>query len=114
MNRNLRGVENFEETSIRHSKFAANRFAHEAAPVLETFADSSAMSFIEGIKTARGRIVARSDEDRDSFLRKNGFSKTDTAKIIQSVIAEEGYRSEERRVGKECVSTCRSRWSPYH
>src|SRR3546814_9642658 len=27
-----------------------------------------------------------------------------------------GYmvRSEERRVGKECVSTCRSRWSPYH
>src|SRR3546814_18475348 len=25
-----------------------------------------------------------------------------------------GHRSEERRVGKECVSTCRSRWSPYH
>src|SRR3546814_13703302 len=25
-----------------------------------------------------------------------------------------GGRSEERRVGKECVSTCRSRWSPYH
>src|SRR3546814_16810012 len=24
------------------------------------------------------------------------------------------YRSEERRVGQECVSTCRSRWSPYH
>src|SRR3546814_15295626 len=31
--------------------------------------------------------------------------------------AEEDWqvaRSEERRVGKECVSTCRSRWSPYH
>src|SRR3546814_6743087 len=25
-----------------------------------------------------------------------------------------GLRSEERRVGKECVSTCNSRWSPYH
>src|SRR3546814_15378154 len=24
------------------------------------------------------------------------------------------FRSEERRVGKECVITCRSRWSPYH
>src|SRR3546814_11840667 len=24
------------------------------------------------------------------------------------------WRSEERRVGQECVSTCRSRWSPYH
>ncbi|PZU66748.1 DUF932 domain-containing protein [Sphingobium sp.] len=91
MNRNLWGVENFEEIRVRHSKFAANRFAHKAAPALETFADSSALSFIEGIKTARGRIVARSDEDRDSFLRKNGFSKTDTAKIIQSVIAEEGH-----------------------
>src|SRR3546814_9263247 len=28
--------------------------------------------------------------------------------------AGEAARSEERRVGKECVSTCRSRWSPYH
>src|SRR3546814_6575622 len=27
---------------------------------------------------------------------------------------QEVKRSEERRVGKECVSTCRSRWSPYH
>src|SRR3546814_12114163 len=27
---------------------------------------------------------------------------------------ETAGRSEERRVGKECVSTCRSRWSPYH
>src|SRR3546814_11260757 len=27
---------------------------------------------------------------------------------------ERDTRSEERRVGKECVSTCRSRWSPYH
>src|SRR3546814_5314981 len=33
--------------------------------------------------------------------------------IIQSFV-DEAARSEERRVGKECVSTCRSRWSPYH
>src|SRR3546814_9348299 len=31
-----------------------------------------------------------------------------------SPAAEFMLRSEERRVGKECVSTCRSRWSPYH
>src|SRR3546814_11920763 len=29
-------------------------------------------------------------------------------------VVRSGRRSEERRVGKECVSTCRSRWSPYH
>src|SRR3546814_14465731 len=32
-----------------------------------------------------------------------------------TLLAEDGTpRSEERRVGKECVSRCRSRWSPYH
>src|SRR3546814_18635988 len=31
-----------------------------------------------------------------------------------STAGRRGTRSEERRVGKECVSTCRSRWSPYH
>src|SRR3546814_13800467 len=36
---------------------------------------------------------------RDAFPQALTFSNT---------------RSEERRVGKECVSTCRSRWSPYH
>src|SRR3546814_14288653 len=35
--------------------------------------------------------------------------------ILEPVIlAAASERSEERRVGKECVSTCRSRWSPYH
>src|SRR3546814_13971402 len=33
---------------------------------------------------------------------------------IALIAAEQGLRSEERRVGKECVSTCRSRWSPDH
>src|SRR3546814_3759332 len=32
----------------------------------------------------------------------------------QERVVDDALRSEERRVGKECVSTCRSRWSPYH
>src|SRR3546814_11228509 len=32
----------------------------------------------------------------------------------EHMAAQAKARSEERRVGKECVSTCRSRWSPYH
>src|SRR3546814_3438029 len=39
--------------------------------------------------------------------------KTLHARNCRPVTADE-IRSEERRVGKECVSTCRSRWSPYH
>jgi hypothetical protein len=93
-NRNLWGVENFEEISIRHSKFAAQRFAHEAAPALTNFANSSPAPFIAGIKAARERIVARDDEDRESFLRKRGFSKPETTKIIETVLSEEGRKPE--------------------
>ncbi|ARE40944.1 hypothetical protein RGUI_2803 [Rhodovulum sp. P5] len=89
-NRNLWGVEDFQEITIRHSKYAANRFAHEAAPALANFADSSPQPFIQGIRSARERIVARSDEDRTDFLRKRGFSKAETGKIVETVLAEEG------------------------
>lgn len=88
-NRNLWGVEDFEEITIRHSKYAASRFAHEAAPALLNFANSSPMPFINGIKAARERIVARTDEDRTDFLRRRGFSKAETGRIIETVLAEE-------------------------
>ncbi|MBR0818907.1 DUF932 domain-containing protein [Bradyrhizobium liaoningense] len=94
MNRNLWGVENFEQITIRHSKFAPQRFAHEATPALTSFANSSASPFIAGIKAARERIVARTEEDRDSFLRKRGFSKSETSKIIETVLHEEGHPPE--------------------
>ena len=90
-NRNLWGVEDFQEISIRHSKFAAQRFAHEAAPALRRFADSSPSRFIAGVQAAREQIVARKDEDRETFLRKRGFGKADTAKIIATVLHEEGH-----------------------
>ena len=85
------GVEDFEEISIRHSKYAASRFVHEAAPALANFANSSPQPFINGIRAARAKIVARTDEDRTEFLRKRGFSKTETTKIIETVLNEEGH-----------------------
>ncbi len=93
-NRNLWGVEDFEEITIRHSKYAAARFAHQAAPALERFATSSPMPFVNGIRAARERIVARTDEDRTEFLRRNGFSKAETQQVIETVLAEEGRKPE--------------------
>src|SRR3546814_16414563 len=43
------------------------------------------------------------------FRGSTGLSGTDNAPRLREIL-----RSEERRVGKECVSTCRSRWSSYH
>src|SRR3546814_18319925 len=45
--------------------------------------------------------------------RTPSFSKSQLARGTRRLRALL-QRSEERRVGKECVSTCRSRWSPYH
>src|SRR3546814_15951300 len=47
--------------------------------------------------------------DRDSLLAAEAVERP-----LQHACAQAFARSEERRVGKECVSTCRSRWSPYH
>src|SRR3546814_19053777 len=55
--------------------------------------------------------------------RAGGVNVQDVATAITALGTEQmermhlrdiSERSEERRVGKECVSTCRSRWSPYH
>ena len=59
-NRNLWGVEDFEEITIRHSKYAASRFAHEAAPALLNFANSSPMPLHQrhqgGPRADRGEV----------------------------------------------------------
>ena len=93
-NRNIWGQEEFQEITIRHSKYAASRFAHQAAPALTRFANSSPSGFINGIKAARQQIVARTDEDRETFLRKRGFSKLEAGKIIDKVLVEEGHPAE--------------------
>ena len=41
-------------------------------------------------------------------------NSVDTYELVIEPPSSDKLRSEERRVGKECVSTCRSRWSPYH
>src|SRR3546814_17325026 len=53
---------------------------------------------------------------RDAVERATGIRPSLPARIAGLFDREERYdklRSEERRVGKECVRTCRSRWSPF-
>src|SRR3546814_16754199 len=51
------------------------------------------------------------------FIARISRGRTIRQFLLGVLFAPAGFsfiRSEERRVGKECVSTCRSRWSPYH
>src|SRR3546814_2943667 len=78
---------------------------------------SSALSLLR-------ELVATSGDDYVTQLVKDGLFRAAQSKIqglptgmresetIDHIV--DTVRSEERRVGKECVSTCRSRWSPYH
>src|SRR3546814_15623951 len=62
--------------------------------------------------SAQGTIYKTTvDSIRGSFERPL-LVEQDTATWV--ALGEAGVRSEERRVGKECVNTCRSRWSPFH
>src|SRR3546814_14258394 len=67
---------------------------------------------VEGWETRGGRRCWLVEQDRhDLCFEKMGRpGLTPSTGIPPSITS----RSEERRVGKECVSTCRSRWSPYH
>src|SRR3546814_14022321 len=76
-------------------------------------------------RAAGDQVVARPGVDRViAFLAQNdvisaaGIDRVIAARaaafLRQFRIICADIRSEERRVGKECVSTCRSRWSPYH
>src|SRR3546814_20155183 len=59
-------------------------------------------------------LYARDDPHREELMA-TAFSGKGKVEISRfKGLGEMPPRSEERRVGKECVSTCRSRWWPYH
>src|SRR3546814_11226901 len=77
----------------------------------------SDMPFVDPIAEKKDRRAERhTDRGRGQHM-----APVDAAETVGQIAAKPGAddpraanRSEARRVGKECVSTCRSRWSPYH
>src|SRR3546814_20558380 len=64
---------------------------------------------------ANGWAVRGAGNSRATSVHETQRETAEEARAIaQSQSSELLIRSEERRVGKACVSTCRSRWSPYH
>src|SRR3546814_13847267 len=61
-------------------------------------------------------VAGRDHLDADAHRTAAAFfeMRIDRDDVAQQDRRDEFHRSEERRVGKECVSTCRSRWSPCH
>src|SRR3546814_6342440 len=69
-------------------------------------------ALVTGVQTCALPISrTQSDECLDDLVGVLGVENQRNGVQSGKVLEQ---RSEERRVGKECVSTCRSRWSPYH
>src|SRR3546814_13694185 len=77
----------------------ASRLSHAELDAAEALDDGNPTELGQQYRALRGRLP------QINVL--GGCCGTDHRHI-------EAISSEERRVGKECVSTCRSRWSPYH
>src|SRR3546814_15416456 len=61
-----------------------------------------------------GRPAVRENTWSGAFRRGAAYNHQEGGSVAPRVPRSLTTRSEERRVGKECVSTCRSRWSPDH
>src|SRR3546814_16963297 len=75
--------------------------------------DAAVFAVAQGI---RGNIKAYASV-QSSLAAGEGLGQVTAAALsgISNLVGDiKATRSEERRVGKECVSKCRSRWSPYH
>src|SRR3546814_15497809 len=67
--------------------------------------------FNELISGVRGDVAIKLYGDD---LDKMSQTSNEMVQVLQSIPCSASVRAEERRVGKACVSTCRSGWSPYH
>src|SRR3546814_3875203 len=74
--------------------------AADAQAALERVQPAATLEALAGCQLVIEAIVERLDIKRDLFAR------------LEAIVGPD--RTEERRVGKECGSTCRSRRSPYH
>src|SRR3546814_1744390 len=73
-------------------------------PELDRVPPGKAAALARFAGAAKAQAVARLPDDRRAAT---------LVDFIRTLEASASDRSEERRVGQECVSTCRSRWSPY-
>ena len=78
-------------------------------------------TYVVPVPTPMGTAEARQKASTAVETRLTGPLRTLTAEWLAKGVVKVGVeaagpplRSEERRVGKECKSQCRSRWSPYH
>src|SRR3546814_14229169 len=104
----------FPYTTLFRSAFAALALLHPLAgdDIIDHLGDVGRMvAHALQILGDEQQVCALGDMLRIFHHEGHEGAKDAVVEIVDILVA---HRSEERRVGKECVSTCISRWSPYH
>jgi hypothetical protein len=90
MNRNLWGVEGFEEVRIIHNRTAPDRWIRQAVPALTAYANGSTDKLVAGVKAAKEAKVADDHESAVAFLKARSFSMAKAKAILEQGEKEEG------------------------
>jgi len=90
MNRNLWGVEEFEEIKINHTRLAPDRWLQQAQPALRAYADGSAKKLVAGVQAAKAAKVADDHDKAVAFLTQRTFSISKAKAILEQGEKEEG------------------------
>src|SRR3546814_4698093 len=95
--------------------FFSSRRRHTRC-ALVTGVQTCALPIFRNARAGRDQQLGDAEFTRESGgMQRPGAAESEQCEVARIMAAAEAdHRSEERRVGKECVSTCRSRWSPYH
>lgn len=87
-NRILWGVEGFEEMTMRHTKYAPDRFLEEARPALESFANGSEKKLIDGVNKAREAKIADTKDQALEWLAGRNISRKRALSIYDRIVQE--------------------------
>ena len=107
----------FASGKIAKVNLSAYQTKQNRRKLVGAYSDKSPLVAVYWEMCIRDRYVGYPDiKGREEVLKVHARGKPLGPDVDLGVIAKTtaGFRSEERRVGKECASMCRSRWSPYH
>src|SRR3546814_10498788 len=100
----------FFSSRRRHTRCALVTGVQTCALPISWARGIDVLSWRSGMSFDPASVAAFVDGELDDF----NMRRIEREAATDAALAAEIARSEERRVGKECVRTCRSRWSPYH
>jgi hypothetical protein len=86
----VHGAREVKALSIRHTKNGPERFAREARPMLQAYAESSVQEVEAELSRATRVQVGRTDEEIMEWLRRREFTRKESEGIIQLAKVEEG------------------------